>query len=398
MPRQAVVPLQLHPRPANRPFGPCIEPVRIEEGSLIVIAEEHHLAAVANELRALTGVGTVSDDVAKAVDFVDSLPLDILEHSLESLEVAVDVADDGAFHASRRSKDVETLPASYPSLPPGKIPMPPRELPPRGSAWRVIAIDTSRPRGSVAAGLIHGADRVMLDVAVAGLDGPGSSRLADTLQSRLYEQTLATPADHARLLAAAIERTTAASGWHPAEADLVAVVAGPGSFTGLRVGVTAAKMLAWTTRCRLVAISAFELAAARGGQLATSRWPNASQLELGLDAGRGEVHATTAVRDPLAIGGWRLSEPQLIPQDHWLTRLEMSSCETGAVAVIPPELKLTPSQADLRLVLATELPTATACDVARLGMLHAEHGAAANPATLVPTYLRPSYAEERRKN
>lgn len=243
------------------------------------------------------------------------------------------------------------------------------------SAWRVIAIDTSRPLGCVAAGLLD-VDRV--------------PRQHEPTAAAFTQETLATPADHARLLAAAVERTASASGWSPAGANLVAVVVGPGSFTGLRVGVTAAKMLAWAVGCPLVGVSSFELLAFRGNAEAVNLWPDVSRLELALDAGRGEVHAASAVRDPAAAAGWRPGPPRLLPREAWLGDLD-----GGAVVVSSPGT-LSTGRNDLRRLAADET-TPSGRDVALIGLAHALQGAFADPAELVPTYLRPSYAEERRQ-
>ena len=70
-------------------------------------------------------------------------------------------------------------------------------------------------------------------------------------------------------------------GLKKADVDVIAVVAGPGSFTGLRVGLAAAKGLAEILQKPLTALSALELVAASvagGGQVVAA-----------LDAGRSEV-------------------------------------------------------------------------------------------------------------
>src|SRR5262245_2510185 len=49
----------------------------------------------------------------------------------------------------------------------------------------------------------------------------------------------------------------AAEGWRASDLDGVIVSRGPGSYTGLRVGVMSAKTLAFATGCRLLAIDTF---------------------------------------------------------------------------------------------------------------------------------------------
>jgi hypothetical protein len=66
-----------------------------------VVAENHDLAFLPYELDALAGIRPVADDVAQTIDGIDLLPFDILEHGLERLEVAVDIADDGPLHWCR---------------------------------------------------------------------------------------------------------------------------------------------------------------------------------------------------------------------------------------------------------------------------------------------------------
>jgi hypothetical protein len=99
--RQAVVVVDLPARPEDRALGADVEAVRVDERGLIVIAEEGDPAVLADELHALAGIGTVADDVTEAEHLVDALPIDVAENGLECLEVAVDVTDDGAFHADR---------------------------------------------------------------------------------------------------------------------------------------------------------------------------------------------------------------------------------------------------------------------------------------------------------
>lgn len=52
----------------------------------------------------------------------------------------------------------------------------------------------------------------------------------------------------------------------PADLDKIVVAKGPGSYTGVRIGVTIAKTLAWTLNIPLVGVSSLEIFAAAAGR------------------------------------------------------------------------------------------------------------------------------------
>ena len=64
----------------------------------------------------------------------------------------------------------------------------------------------------------------------------------------------------------------------------VMVSVGPGSYTGLRVGVMSAKALAYATGCRLVAVPTFHT-------IAEQTPPEATTVEVIADALQGQVYA-----------------------------------------------------------------------------------------------------------
>ncbi len=227
---------------------------------------------------------------------------------------------------------------------------------------RTIAIDTSLAAGSVAA-----------------CDGPARAT-----------RGLGAAGEHARLLAAAIAEVAAELGWTPADAELVAVVKGPGSFTGLRVGVATAKAMAWAGGAKLLGVSGFEVVAAETAQVMPQDGTgNRGPLAIAYDAGRGEVFA--AVGEPLAEGGWRGGPGALVATDRWIESLPRGCLVTGpalatlAERVVAAGHRIAPE--------AGWFPSATAA--ATLAMVHAAAGAADEAATLLPEYLRPSYADER---
>ena len=69
------------------------------------------------------------------------------------------------------------------------------------------------------------------------------------------------PKRHRLVLMAAIDELFQRHGLAPADLDQVYVSIGPGSFTGLRIAVTTAKMLAMTLGARLVAVPTVEVLA-----------------------------------------------------------------------------------------------------------------------------------------
>jgi tRNA threonylcarbamoyladenosine biosynthesis protein TsaB len=228
---------------------------------------------------------------------------------------------------------------------------------------KTVAIDTSLSRGSVAA-----------------VDG-----------DRLAIRWLEPAGEHARLLAAAIAAVTAEMGWRPADVDLVAVVRGPGSFTGLRVGVTTAKALAWTAGCRLLGVSGFEAIASVTAAALPDGGESHTALHVAYDAGRGDVFAATVQRSTASPSGWAVGPAALRAADSWVAGLPTAALVSGPAATalegsfaLRPDLVVAPIAARV----------ATAADAARIAVTRAAAGEGDDPARLLPEYMRASYADE----
>src|SRR5690606_11574016 len=87
-----------------------------------------------------------------------------------------------------------------------------------------------------------------------------------------------------RRLVAVIAEVLAEAGWEPGDLDLIAVTRGPGSYTGLRLGAMAAKILAWSGGVPLVGVDALAVRAANAAGLAEA-------VVAALPARRGRVYA-----------------------------------------------------------------------------------------------------------
>ncbi len=77
----------------------------------------------------------------------------------------------------------------------------------------------------------------------------------------LARADLPTHTRHAGGLHAAIDRLVRAQGWSPDALDEVHVSAGPGSFTGARIGITVARTLGWATGARVVRVPTVDVVA-----------------------------------------------------------------------------------------------------------------------------------------
>ncbi len=116
----------------------------------------------------------------------------------------------------------------------------------------------------------------------------------------------------------------ARSGWHLPSMNAIGVVRGPGSFTGVRIGLSFAKGLCESTGLRLAAVSRLESLSDAAACAAAGVPPSPLPALAALDAGRGQVY----VRE-IASGR------------EWLTAVGdlHSQCQNGhAVAVAEQRL------------------------------------------------------------
>jgi tRNA threonylcarbamoyladenosine biosynthesis protein TsaB len=113
--------------------------------------------------------------------------------------------------------------------------------------------------------------------------GEGSIALADTaLADAVVAAEVLPGRSSSERLVPAVRRLMEASGWTLRELAAVVVVHGPGSFTGVRVGLSAAKGLSEAGGIPLVAVSRLALLAVAGA--------DAGVVHAVLDAGRGEFY------------------------------------------------------------------------------------------------------------
>jgi tRNA threonylcarbamoyladenosine biosynthesis protein TsaB len=129
----------------------------------------------------------------------------------------------------------------------------------------------------------------MLVLAIDTASPAPAVALADG--ASVFEERLPSDRSASEDLLPAIERLLAKSGLSLASCERIAVCSGPGSFTGLRVGLATAWGLARALRCPAEAVSTLEA-------MAQTVRPAAGEVATFLDAGRGEVSAALYALTP----------------------------------------------------------------------------------------------------
>jgi tRNA threonylcarbamoyladenosine biosynthesis protein TsaB len=207
---------------------------------------------------------------------------------------------------------------------------------------------------------------------VAILDGAGAVAFAT-------EATAERHSSHVLSLCAA---ALAAVDRRPAELAGIACGGGPGSFTGLRVGLAAAKGLALPTEVPLFVVSSLEALAL---DILDAR-PGSDVLAVPcLDAGKGEVYAGAYAADPARLVRETTAAVRLTPVDlmAWL-----AARSTPAVSVILAGNGAERHREALAAVGCTAVAGPSAVSVGRLALLQRARGEAADLTTAVPFYGR----------
>lgn len=192
-------------------------------------------------------------------------------------------------------------------------------------------------------------------------------------------------------------------GWRTADVQLVATSIGPGSFTGLRVGVTTAKTLAYATNAAVAGIHTLRIVAEQAAdwwrqQLGDSNAASWPRIHAVMDAQRQQLFVAQCDLRELA----NVAEPdvRIVDQSAWLATLagEVAGRNHGDGSVLlagPIPASLIPRlPADCQLPPdAVRIPEAAS--VGRLAARGLGLPQAADAWTLAPIYYRRSAAEEK---
>ncbi len=161
-------------------------------------------------------------------------------------------------------------------------------------------------------------------------------------------------------------------GFTKSSIDAFAVVSGPGSFTGLRVGLAAIKALADVLQKPIAAVSLLEVLAQSGS--------STDKVLAALDAGRNEVF----------VGEYDVSNAQMITE-QLLTRDELFAAAKTVTIITPDNIIAEIATAKALPLAKVEMPSGEA--VARLGWEKIQAGETVSPEQLEANYIRRADAE-----
>jgi tRNA threonylcarbamoyladenosine biosynthesis protein TsaB len=235
---------------------------------------------------------------------------------------------------------------------------------------RILALDTTTRAGSAAI--------VEDDAIVAERCGDPGMTIAERLPRELLD-------------------LLAAHGWTTASVDLFAVAAGPGSFTGLRVGIATIQGLAFVHKRRVAAVSALEAI----GQATAAGLAAGSLAGVWMDAQRRDVFSALYRVAPVpAFDPQRLIEvaaPAVAAPDATLER--WTDADPGSPAVVAGD-----GAVAFAPLLASRYPGAAiaphpclAGAIGRIAFVHAAAGLTLDPAGVRPLYIRRPDAEVERE-
>jgi tRNA threonylcarbamoyladenosine biosynthesis protein TsaB len=219
----------------------------------------------------------------------------------------------------------------------------------------LLAIDTSGKQGSIAlarAGELtaEGGDFEVIEIApLAG----------GTFSAQLIPQVI---------------ELLSRNGFMKTAIGAFAVASGPGSFTGLRIGLAAVKALAEVLVKPIAPVSLLEVCVFTSGAQ--------GKIMAALDAGRGDVY----------IGEYEIpARADQVPRERILARSEFLTQASGWT-VVTPDSVLAEVAGAAGLSVST-LPPISAAEVARLGWRKIQSGETVTPEQLEANYIRRTDAE-----
>ncbi len=227
---------------------------------------------------------------------------------------------------------------------------------------------------------------LVIGIETSGLSGSVAlNQDGRCLESRSLDQA---GRRHAQTLVLELRQLLLKHHLTPGDVDAVAVSRGPGSFTGLRVGLVCAKTFAYATGCQFVAVDTF-------ATVAMNCEPDICGVWVVEDAQRGDLFAGHYQRNDNEE--WTLSSPiEVVGAEEWLALRTADETIVGRGL-----LRCDLSSAQARCLTDGEVIRPWASNVASRGERMLRDRSSSTEVDFdfwkaVPFYIRPSAAEETR--
>ena len=226
--------------------------------------------------------------------------------------------------------------------------------------------------------MAHDPPRILLIETSGRIGRVGVAQAGSILAERLLDETRR----HARDLAPAVAGLLKDQNWRAVDVNAVFVSLGPGSYTGLRVGIMSAKTLAFATGCAAVGVPTLHV-------IARQVTHPASEVAVIADAQKDKLYVQRFRRGQLNEGFTPTDELTVVSGPDWAAGLRPDIAVAGpaiakAAAWLPAGHTVIGG--------AQSLPTVSGLLAVGLDLYN--RGVRDDPLRLEPLYHRRSSAEE----
>lgn len=231
-----------------------------------------------------------------------------------------------------------------------------------------LAIETSSRRGSVTIGHGSGSGAKLLETLVMGQQRRNAMDLMPAIDELCRRHSVT-----------------------PTQIGALFVSVGPGSFTGLRIGITTAKTLAATLKAQVVAVPTLD--AVIENVSTENAPPHHPLVAVMLNAKRGQCYTGLYRREENTAGSaWAPAfEPRLMSVDELI---ESADRPLAILSDQLPKEALPDGAPEGVVILDAELAIPSSETVWRLGQAKLAKGETIDPLALNPLYIRLPEAEE----
>jgi len=208
----------------------------------------------------------------------------------------------------------------------------------------------------------------------------------------IYEYNVELGRKLSALLIPTIKRVLAALKWQVGDIDCFACALGPGSFTGMRVGISAVKGLSWSLEKPILGISSLDILAMNAVSL------DVSVVAPVVDAKRGLVYCSLYRKNGFALK--RTAPYMLLTIDEYIKKIKGLGLKQKPVAILGDAVVLYREEVARRTknvqILDRDYWYPKAGNIIKLVLERQEAAKMSNAFDIAPIYLYPKECQIRK--